>query len=47
MIEYIKEPHTAIFTCQTGCVKTRCVLELIEKYYNKYFDFIVIICPTL
>ena len=27
--------------------KTRLVLELIEKEYNKHFDYIVIICPTL
>ena len=45
--EYIKETHTAIFTGQTGCGKTRCVLKLIENEYNKYFDFIVIIYPTL
>ena len=23
------------------------VLELIEKEYNKHFDYIIIICPTL
>ena len=32
---------------QTGCGKTCLLLELIEKEYNKHFDFIVIICPTL
>ena len=47
MKEYIKKPHTAIFTGQTECGKTHLVLELIEKEYNKHFDFIVIICPTL
>ena len=47
MTGYIKEPHTAIFTGQTGCGKTHLVLELIEKEYNKHFDFIAIICPTL
>ena len=47
MTEYIKKtPHTAILTDQTNCGKTHLVLELIEKEYNKYFDFIVIICPT-
>ena len=46
MIGYIKEPHTTIFTGQTGCGKTRLVLELIEKHYNKHFDFIILICPT-
>ena len=46
-VDYNKEPHTAIFTGQTGCGKMHLVLELIEKEYNKYFDYIVIICPTL
>ena len=31
----------------TGCGKTHLVLEMIEKEYNKHFDYIVIICPTL
>ena len=47
MIEYIKKPHTAIFIGQTGCGKIHLVLELIEKEYNKHFDYIIIICPTL
>ena len=47
MTEYIKEPHTAIFTGQTNCDKTHLVLGLIEKECNKYFDYIVIICSTL
>ena len=47
MIGYIKEPHTSIFIAQAGCGKTYLVLELIEKEYNKYFDYIIIICPTL
>ena len=47
MTSCIKEPHTVIFTGQTGCGKTHLVLKLIEKECNKHFDFIVIICPTL
>ena len=47
MTDYIKEAHTAIFTGQTRCEKTHLVLDLIEKEYNKHFDYIVIICPTL
>ena len=47
MTDYIKKPHTTIFTGQNGCGKTHLVLKLIEKEYNKHFDFIVIICPTL
>ena len=46
MTGYIKKTHTAIFTGQTGCGKTHLVLELIENYYNKHFDYIIIICPT-
>ena len=46
MTGYIKEPHSALFTGQTSCGKTHLVLELIEKEYNKYSDFIVIIYPT-
>ena len=47
MTKYIKEPHTEIFTGQTGRGKTYLVLELIENQYYKHFDWIVIICPTL
>ena len=47
MTEYIIELHTAIFTGQTRCGKTHLVLDLIENHYNKHFDYIVIICPTL
>ena len=47
MTDYIKEPHTTIFTGPTRCGKTHLVLDLIEKEYNKHFDYIIIICPTL
>ena len=47
MIDYIKEPNRALFTGETGCGKTHLVLDLIEKEYNKHFDFIIIICPRL
>ena len=47
MTGYIKEPHTTIFTGQTGSGKTHLVLELIENYYNKHFEYIIIICPML
>ena len=47
MTRYIKTPHTSIFIGQTVCGKTFLVLELIEKEYNKHFDYIVIIFPTL
>ena len=47
MTDYVKEPHTTIFTGQTGCGKTHLVLDLIEKEYKTHFDYIIIICPTL
>ena len=47
MTDYIKEPHTIIFTCPTGCGKTHLFLDLIEKEYNKRFNYIIIICLTL
>ena len=47
MTGYIKKANTSIFIGQTGCGKTRLVLDLIEKEYNNHFDNIVIICPTL
>ena len=47
MTGYIKKPHVSILIGQTGCRKTHLVLELMEKEYNKHFDYIVIICPTL
>ena len=45
MTDYIKEPHTTIFTGPTDCGKNCLVLDLIEREYNKHFD--IIICPTL
>ena len=45
-MEFIKKPHTAIFSGNTGCGKTEMVLRLLEGVYNSYFDYIVIICPT-
>ena len=47
MTDYIKKPHTSIFIGQTGSGKTHLVLELTEKEYNKHFEYIIIICPTL
>ena len=47
MTGYIKKPYTSILIRQMRCGKTRLVLELIEKEYNKYLDYIIIICVTL
>ena len=43
----MKELHTALFVAPTGVGKTHLALSLIENEYRNYFDFIVIICPTL
>ena len=47
LTDYIKKPHTTIFTSPTVCGKTHLVLHLIGKEYNKHFDYIIIICATL
>ena len=41
----IKKPHTTLFTGPTVCGKTHLVLDLIEKWCNKHFNYIII-CPT-
>ena len=43
----MKEPHTALFVAPTGVGKTHSALNLLESEYKNYFDFIIIICPTL
>ena len=47
MSGYIKKPHTGIFIGPMGCGKTHLVLDLIDNEYKRYFDYIIIICPTL
>lgn len=47
MIDYVKQPHTAIFSGPTSCGKTQRVLDLIEKEYKQHFENIVILCPTI
>ena len=47
MTGYIKNPRKTIFIGQTWCGKTHLILELIEKEYNKHFDYFVVIFPTL
>ena len=47
MINYVKEPHTAIFSGPTSCGKTQRVLDLIETEYNQHFENVIILCPTL
>ena len=47
MINYVQEPHTAIFSGPTSCGKTQRVLDLIETEYNQHFENVIILCPTL
>ena len=43
MTNYIKELHAAIFTDPVDYRKNHLVLDLIEKEYNKHFDYIIIV----
>ena len=43
----MSEPHTALFVAPTGVGKMHLALNLLEKEYKNYFDFIIIICPML
>ena len=43
----MKEPHTALFVAPKEVGKIHLALDLLEKEYKNYFDFIIIICPTL
>ena len=37
----------AIFSGVMGCGKTQLVLDLLETYYLKHYDYIIILCSTL
>ena len=37
---FMKEPHTALFVSPAGVGKTHLTLNLLEKEYKDYFDFI-------
>ena len=47
MVDYVKDPHTAIFSGPTSCGKTQRVLDLIEQEYKHHFENIIILCPTI
>ena len=42
-----KFPHSAMFIGVTACGKTEFLLQLLETIYESYFEFIVILCPTI
>ena len=44
---FIKHPYTAIFAGSTGVGNTHLVLDMTETQYNKHFDKIIILCPTI
>ena len=46
-MELPKYPHCAIICGQTGCGKTEFVLDLLETEYNGFFEYIIILCPTI
>ena len=37
----------ALFVALTGVGKTHLALDLLEREYLNYFDFVIILCPTL
>ena len=41
-----KRAHSAIICGATDCGKTEFVLDLLETEYQRFFDYIIIICPT-
>ena len=47
MIDQVIDLHTQLFPCPSGCRKRYLVLDLTNKEYNKYFNYIIIISPTL
>ena len=42
-----KFPHSAMFVCCTNVGKTEYLLRILETKYKNYFEFIVILCPTI
>ena len=44
---FIKELHTALSVAPTGIGKMCSALDLLEKEYKDYFNYIIIICPML
>ena len=35
----------SLWNLSTSCRKTNYLLKILEKDYNKHFDFIVLVCP--
>ena len=43
---FVNHAHSAIICGATGSGKTEYVLDLLEKDYQNFFKYIIIICPT-
>jgi len=43
---FLKEPFNMIISGITNCGKTKFVLDLLTSEYMRYYDYVVIICPT-
>ena len=41
------ESHTALFVALTKIGKMHLALDLLELEYLNYFDYVIILCPTL
>ena len=46
-MNFVKKPHTAIFSGPTDCGKTKLILDLVENEYKNHFENIIILCPTM
>ena len=44
---FVAKAHSAIICGSTGCGKTKFMLDLLETEYRNFFQYIIIICPTL
>ena len=42
-----KFPHSAMFVGVTACSKTEFLLKLLQTIYKNYFEFILILSPTI
>ena len=41
------EPHMALFVASTGVGKINLALDSLEREYLNYFEFVIILCPTV
>ena len=46
IVVYYMEPFNMIIVRMTSYGKTSYLLNMLEKDYKNYFDYIILICPT-